>query len=335
MKLSVGLMLVCLLGGLLETTAQMLAPREPLVDLSSTSVEVDEADTSLTTSVFTVKVQRVDDLMSDEGDFLAERIMAVAFNFDVDNDNIIINDVPVPLGVSTIQVEAAVIVGPAVEVTEENFEDLMNSFDIGLVTVMVSATAEMIELEDGSQIRRITIEETVTEINGQTVVQTEIGQQIVDISDDGTTGNYLPDGQDFLPDDPLPVLPPPPVPTEDFPPSTEPAIPTDVDDSLEASPLPPFRCGGANHGHRHNRLLSFLHAFKKWWKDQPVWARVALSGVMGSTAFVLFFVAIPLGIRALVRKTQAPTYERVEQQEEEDVKVVYVDEKKPLMEQAV
>ncbi|KAF9913759.1 hypothetical protein BX616_009631 [Lobosporangium transversale] len=179
-------------------TAQEVDKR--LVDISETELEVKEIHDKSGVDTFVVTVQRTDDLLADDGTFLAERIMAVAFNFDVQNHEVLLNNVPVcmesqykpeePITV-TVEVEAGVIVGPALD-PETKAEDLMNAFDRGLVTVQVTASTEYVTADDGSIIRRVTLQERIVEVNGHEITQTDLAQQIIEIMPDGTLGNYTP-----------------------------------------------------------------------------------------------------------------------------------------------
>ncbi|KAF8930824.1 hypothetical protein BGZ58_008017, partial [Dissophora ornata] len=149
---------------------------------------------------FVVTVQRTDDLLADDGTFLAERVMTVAFDFDVQDHEVLINKVPLPLGSQdapeapitvTVTVEAGVVVGPALD-PETEVDDLMEAFDTGLVTVQVTAATEFITTEDGSLIRRVTLEETIVEVNGHEISQTDAAQQVIEIMPDGSLGSYTP-----------------------------------------------------------------------------------------------------------------------------------------------
>jgi len=71
--------------------------------VSSTTIAVSETKTS-NSDRFAVAVQRVDDLVNDNGELLAERIDAVIINFDLKDDQLFVNNVPVELGASSIQV---------------------------------------------------------------------------------------------------------------------------------------------------------------------------------------------------------------------------------------
>ncbi|KAG0346306.1 hypothetical protein BG005_000844, partial [Podila minutissima] len=72
-----------LLGFAALVSAQEVDKR--LIDISETQLEVKEIQNK-GIDTFVVTVQRTDDLLADDGTFLAERVMAVAFNFDVQNN---------------------------------------------------------------------------------------------------------------------------------------------------------------------------------------------------------------------------------------------------------
>jgi len=167
-----------------------------LVDVSETQVNVVEAvQTKPNVDTFVVTVQRTDDLMTDEGGFLAERVMSVAFNFDVQNHEVLLNNVPLALEPKdsaedpvtlTVEVNAALFVGPGLD---PSVESLM---DAGLVTVQVQALTEFVTAEDGSLVRRVTLQETIVEVNGREIKQTQVAQQIIEIMPDGSLGSYTP-----------------------------------------------------------------------------------------------------------------------------------------------
>jgi len=171
-----------------------------LVDVSDTELEVKEVHNKPNVDTFVVTVQRTDDLLADDGTFLAERVLAVAFDFDVQDHEVLINKVPLNLNSQekpeepitvTVTVEAGVIVGPALD-PETKVDDLMEAFDTGLVTVEVTATTEFVNADDGTLIRRVTLQETIVEVNGQEIVQTDAAQQVIEIMPDGTLGSYTP-----------------------------------------------------------------------------------------------------------------------------------------------
>jgi hypothetical protein len=99
------------------------------------------------------------------------------------------NGRPVDIGVSNVQVEAQMAANPdkLMIASEEDAAVLADTFDVGLATVEVTATIlDELETEDGIKFRRINVQEKITEINGEKVVQTEAGQQILDVFDNGS-----------------------------------------------------------------------------------------------------------------------------------------------------
>jgi len=180
-------------------SAQEVEMDKRLIDISDTELEVKEVHTGPNIDTFVVTVQRTDDLLADDGTFLAERIMSVAFDFEVQNHEVLLNKVPLPLESGqpeepvtvTVTVEAGVVVGPALD-PETPMEDLMEAFDTGLVTVQVTASTEFVTAEDGSVFRRVTLQESIVEINGHEITQTDAAQQVIEIMADGTLGSYTP-----------------------------------------------------------------------------------------------------------------------------------------------
>lgn len=99
------------------------------------------------------------------------------------------NGRPVEIGVSNIEVEAQMASNPAkLSITSaEEAAILADSFDVGLVKVEVTASIlDELKTDDGMMFRRISVRELITEINGERVVQTEAGQQILDVFDNGS-----------------------------------------------------------------------------------------------------------------------------------------------------
>lgn len=97
---------------------------------------------------------------------------------------------------SNVQVEAAVAPNPEklMIASEEEAAILEDTFDIGLANVEVHATLlDEIKLDDGTTFRRMAIEERITEINGEQVVQTNAGQQILDVFDNGKVERWAVD----------------------------------------------------------------------------------------------------------------------------------------------
>jgi hypothetical protein len=178
--------IISLLVVMLGVSAVMAAPFE---DVSSTSVSLEEEQTSLNSEHLTVKISRVDDLVDDNGEVLIERIMGVKLGFDIEDDKITLNGVPVELGPSNVEVEAVILADESLMPKDGSTPDLTaleNALDIGLVTVEVEASVERITTDEGIPIRHIVVSERVVEINGETVLQTIADQQILDVFENGT-----------------------------------------------------------------------------------------------------------------------------------------------------
>jgi len=178
--------IILLLVAMLSVSAVMAAPFE---DVSSTSVSLEEEQTSLNSEHLTVKISRVDDLVDDNGEVLIERIMGVKLGFDIEDDKITLNGVPVELGPSNVEVKAVILADESLVPKDGSTPDLTaleNALDIGLVTVEVEASVELITTDEGIPIRHIVVTERVVEINGETVLQTVADQQILDVFENGT-----------------------------------------------------------------------------------------------------------------------------------------------------
>jgi len=166
----------------------------PLEDVSNTSVDLDIAEEA-NIEYLTVTITRVDDLFTDEGDLLAERRIAVEISFEVVADVVCLNGNPLIPGVSSITISGAILASAETMATSsdetipDTADELVNAFDVGLVTIEVATVVEYAVAEDGiTPIRRITVTEQVVEVEGATVIMTDIRQQILEIALDGTGG---------------------------------------------------------------------------------------------------------------------------------------------------
>ncbi|KAL1923824.1 uncharacterized protein VTP21DRAFT_8804 [Calcarisporiella thermophila] len=168
-----------------------LVAAAPLQDISTTTMGVTTSPVSLDSEELIVSVERKDDILDDQGQFLAERIMTVNMRFDVQDDSVLLNGVPVGLGLNKVQIEAKVIT-PTVQTEEVKAEVEEALARSGIVSVQVKTSAEHITNELGDHIRRITVLERIVEIDGTTVVQTQAGQQLIDIDGFGRVTKYAP-----------------------------------------------------------------------------------------------------------------------------------------------
>jgi hypothetical protein len=117
-----------------------LAWANPLTDLARTTIDVSETETSPSTERFAVRVRRVDNIIDDEGSLVAAKAMAVIINFDVRDDQILVNNVPVQLGVSSVEVIEAEVM--ASDLSEAEVEAIAEALNVTLATVEVSSTVE-------------------------------------------------------------------------------------------------------------------------------------------------------------------------------------------------
>ncbi|KAI8072221.1 uncharacterized protein B0P05DRAFT_573142 [Gilbertella persicaria] len=269
----------------------------PLKDVSVTSIDLAEntynkkGDEHLY-----VTVTRVDDLLDDDGSLLAERVMAVQVTFDVVENQLMCNGRPVDIGVSNIQVEAQMASNPAklIIASEEDAALLADSFDVGLVTVQVTANLlEEIKTEDGLVLRRIGVQELITEVNGQKVVQTEAGQQILDVYDNGSLVKWAVDPLTGF------MLPGPAMMENDS---------NDVMNVLE--------CPGCE---------SF--DFEKWWDESSNFVQAFTCGF-----FVTFFAGLLFALHRLFASRPSGEYEAVAVVVEEPPAYAEKEQKQPLME---
>lgn len=280
----------------------------PIKDVSSTTMTISETKTS-NSEHFAVAVQRVDDLVNDNGELLAERIDAVIVNFDLKNDQLLVNNVPVELGISSFQVIEAQIVPANIKI--EQLEEYADNFDIGLVTVQVSTAAESVPTtEEGVTLRRISITLRIIEIDGVSVVQPQdavekvLEFKVLEISDgdkDVTVPFY---------------------PAEDL---------------------------SSHHNKEKNQLeqqeKSSFHPItsriRHWWRCSSRFTRIILASLFLTILFGVFFMAIPASVQALIVLARRPSssshYSAVSFDDDETVveQVIFIadEEKRALMEQ--
>ncbi|KAI8062385.1 hypothetical protein BC940DRAFT_322201 [Gongronella butleri] len=277
-------LLSALLFGLVSTTLAA-----PLQDVSVTSVDLaEESINNKGDEHLYVTVTRVDDLVDDDGAVLAERVMAVRVTFDVENNQLRCNGVPVSIGVSNIEVQVQMASDPS-KLTIESAEELAvleDSFDVGLATVEVTATLmdEMVT-EEGVTFRRIAVEEKITEINHEKVVQTQAGQQILDIFETGALNKWTVD--------PLTGFMYPEEQQLTGQAEQQQQQQQRVDASADEQPL-------FNGVVSSNGCADLFAPVVQWWNDQSSLVRGAISG-----AFCALFFGIALFVRHLIVSANA------------------------------
>ncbi|CAG8610962.1 3505_t:CDS:2 [Acaulospora colombiana] len=124
-------------------------------DFSSTSIVI----TRDTKEKLVVSIKRVDDLVDGDGFFLAKRISAVVVDFELKDDHLLLDSVPVKLGVNNVHVINAEFVPAGVK--EEDIRKYNENFAIGLVKVEVNT-----KVESTIPFRKINISIRIIEIDG-------------------------------------------------------------------------------------------------------------------------------------------------------------------------
>jgi len=158
-----------------------LAFASPLIDVSRTAIEVTETQKSDGSEILNVSVQRIDDLLSDDREWIAKRIMEVNVEFNLVENKFLINGETVPLGFSAFSVQ---------KTTSSADPSISANFSVGLARLEVYSAVETIELsEAGVSFRRIFISEKVVEIDGEIVTSTN-AMQLLDLLEDGRIFRY-------------------------------------------------------------------------------------------------------------------------------------------------
>jgi len=259
----------------------------PLKDVSSTTMDVSESVVNSTVDEFAVTVQRVDELLEDDGSLLAARIVDVIFTFDMDQDKLTVNGVPVDLGLTDVKVESVIIASG--KATDMALEKLEKTFDNGLADVEVNATAQELLLTmeelagklpenatdalnsgptpDFLAVRRVTISTRVKEINGVKVSQLNAVEQIIDV-----VAGYVVKGH----------------------PRSTPLMATTQEMNM--------------------RDCLYHHRIAKLWSKLPKGTRVAIAAFFGSLLLLVAFVALPLAAYVHWKERQT-RYMRVEAEE--------------------
>jgi hypothetical protein len=162
-------------------------------DIHDTTIEVFERPPEYDKAAhFLVQVTRLDELIeTDDAQKKAVRASAVILEFDVSqNGEIVLNSVPVRMGLSKVQVNAAISIATLGDFT---LEEAQKDFDIGLVDVEVYCQASLTPYDDGTLIKRIKLLEKVISINGNAVEQLVFMQQLIEVLDDGTVRKFSPE----------------------------------------------------------------------------------------------------------------------------------------------
>ncbi|RKP10982.1 hypothetical protein THASP1DRAFT_21374 [Thamnocephalis sphaerospora] len=300
----------------------------PITDESSTSLSVSPTTvTPYGDQEFSVTVERIDDLRDDYGGLIAKRVMDVKLNFAVDDDKVLVNGVPVDFGISTVDVQSAVMLGYSGIVAGLTAEEVSPAFDQGLVRVKVKARADKLlldasELADQDvdestksdalaaasdngllEVRRIVVAARIIEINGLEVVQSDVVEQVIDILPTGGVHRGQPKAVPMIAG--LPGI----MYSDAF----------DAEELAEDAQKMPCHRGAHHH---------IAQQAAKAWNNLSPSARLGIT-IFGITFLVLtLFVALPFAMYAQWRARRDPAYRALMGEDTEEGMDFYADEKK-------
>lgn len=202
MKIISLLLVVASSSAVMASAAPAPVPVPELVDVHTTNMKLAKVKSVGDRNKFKVTVTRTDDIFDVDSkgtvkDFTASKVTQVTLSFDVGpKGEIMCNGMPVALGISTVKVKARISLGVfADSLKTHSAEEIANAFDDGIVAVKLDVSGEQVFVpEMNVKIQRITIKETILEVNGKKVQQTEAKQQILDIHPNGSVQKHAPCG---------------------------------------------------------------------------------------------------------------------------------------------
>jgi hypothetical protein len=146
-----------------------------LSESHDTSVNIVESDRRQHNAEFLVQVTRHDDLVED-CELKATRTQSVLFAVKLEDGQVLVNNQPVEMGVSIVQLEASTMVGAA---DDSSIEEVMQNFDNGIVNVQIDVKGQTIK-KDGTIVRQIQFSERIISLNGEAVEQEEETQILLE-----------------------------------------------------------------------------------------------------------------------------------------------------------
>jgi len=258
-----------------------LSQAAPVKDVSSTSIEISNTYLTPSSERFAVAVQRLDELIDDDGKLLAERISAVLMTFDIEDNQILVNKVPIELGISSVQVFEAQII-PA-DVKAEDFLKYQDNFDVGLVTVEIESNVESFTTDVENVIGyRVRINIRILEIDGESVVQTEATEKIIeykaidaiDGDKDDVTDPIYADNQETA---------------------------TTANNNINNN-------NDDNNTNNSDNINSYIFNYdtlnsriRHWWRCSPKIVRIVITSLLLTLSFGIFFMAVPAIIQGFIR----------------------------------
>jgi hypothetical protein len=294
---------------------------------------------------FAVKVERVDDLLDDDGRIIAERVMDVKLNFDINDDELLVNGVPVDLGLSTIQVETDILVAPRGQAAGITSDDVEPAFDTGIVKLKVKAQADeilidAIDLEESDVDTDVSVDNTdqpdkiladasdLEESDVNTDVPTDSTDSLMVVRRVVVTARILEiNGHDVVQTDlieqVLDILPTGEI--RHGEPKAIPMLAIGMPDAFDVE-LMAEQEQNMSPCHRGGHPLA-QHAVHAWHR-LPMAVRIGLATFFGSLLVLTLFVALPFAMYAQWRARRDPAYRALEPNDDDTSFDYGYDEKK-------
>jgi len=280
------LVLACLLASSVAT---------PLKDISTTTMDI-ESKLSPSSEHVVVTVSRVDDLFDDDDSFLGERVIAVMMHFDIHDDKLLINNVPVALNTTSLEIiQAEIATG------DKKIEDIEKSFDIGLLTVEVTTVVQPLPNPASNiDVQRITIVARIIEVDGTDVIQTEAVEKIMEVK----IHNVLDDDNE----------------------GTE--ILSVEEGDVNVSQIGTVESSKPDRQRIKCPFQNRANRIRQWWRSTSRFTRIVVTSMGLTTVFGIIFIGVPTAIKYCRSKSR---YEIVssDSYDEEFTQVIYIaDEEK-------
>jgi len=282
----------------------------PIKDVSNTTIEISNTYLTPSSERFAVSVQRLDELIDDDGKVLAEKISTILMTFDIDNGQILLNKVPIELGISNFQVFEAEIV-PA-NIKPEDFIKYHDNFDIGLVTVELESSVETFVTDVENVIGyRVRINIRVLEIDGKDVVQTEATEKIIEYK-----------ALDTIDGDKDEVI--------------APIYETSTENNNDSNYINNINYSNLNSDNINSYLFNYdnlSNRVKHWWRCSPKIVRIVITSLFLTLSFGIFFMVIPATIQGLIKLVSKNSSVDLDNDDDYSEKVIFIvdDEKLPLI----
>ncbi|CAG8636093.1 6033_t:CDS:2, partial [Paraglomus occultum] len=262
----------------------------PLKDIATTTMNI-ESELSASSDHFVVTVNRVDDLFDDDDSFLGERVIGVMMHFDIQDDKLLVNNVPVPLNTTSLE-----IIQAEISTGDKKIEDIEKSFDIGLLTVEVTTVVQPLPNPASNvDAQRITINARIIEVDGSDVIQTEVVEKIMEVK----IHNVLDDDNE----------------------GTE--VVSVEEGEVTVSQIGTLESSATDRQRIDCPFKNKASRIRQWWRSTSRFTRIVITSMGLTTAFGIIFIGIPTLIKYCRSKSR---YEIVssDSYDEETTQVIYI-----------